>query len=109
MHSLSFHMLLSGYVIPVSASGGAAAVKGGAPGYHHAPYCGEKAQRLLNMPLMKDLISPNNPYFLRGFDPPIHLLHLPVNFGDLARACKHLLVDALRQLCLINLIPDIVL
>ena len=39
------------------------AVEGGAPGYHHAPYCGEKAQRLLNMPFMKDLISPNNPYF----------------------------------------------
>ena len=56
-------MLLSGDIIPVSASGGAAAVEGGVPGYHHAPYCGEKAQRLLNMPFMKDLISPDNPYF----------------------------------------------
>ena len=27
------------------------------------PYCGERAQRLLNMPFMKDLISPDNPYF----------------------------------------------
>ena len=39
-------MLLSGYVIPVSASGGVAAVEGGAPGYHHAPYYGEKVQCL---------------------------------------------------------------
>ena len=66
MHSLSFpYAFIRRYypVIPVSASGGAATVEGGVPEYHHAPYCGEKAQRLLNMPLMKDLISPNNPYF----------------------------------------------
>ena len=46
---------------------------------------------------------------VRGLDALVHVLHLAVDLGDLARALEHLLVDALGQLRLVDLVADIVL
>ena len=47
--------------------------------------------------------------FFRCFDSAVHILHLTVDFRYLFGAVEHFLVDSLRQLGLIHLIPDVVL